>query len=238
MKGLFALCAAQMITVMVNRRSEKRINIRPDRLYLLYFFFELRTFIIEPLLLFKKSLLFRLQRLQARQLFIALHGKQCTPRRLKDHKLGFVLCLETRLVFRSLKGIIHGFEALVVGDVLDKRLDFPQSRFNAFQFLAGAVIGAVNILDLLLKIGVLEQVVFREIVERPRRFLEDCELGHGERYCVLGELWKEADGDQLLLRPGEETIWYYAHEQDKVKRLCNDMTELLEKKLARYLNEH
>ena len=177
LKGLFALCAAQMITVMVNRRSEKRINIRPDRLYLLYFFFELRTFIIEPLLLFKKSLLFRLQCLQARQFFIALHGKQCTPRRLKDHKLGFVLCLETRLVFRSLKGIIHGFEALVVGDVLDKRLDFPQSRFNAFQFLAGAVIGAVNVLDLLFKIGVLEQVVFREIVERPRRFLEDCELG-------------------------------------------------------------
>lgn len=61
---------------------------------------------------------------------------------------------------------------------------------------------------------------------------------HGNRYCVLGEFWKEADGDQLLLRPGEDTIWYYAHEQDKVKRLCNDMTELLEKKLARYLNEH
>ena len=60
---------------------------------------------------------------------------------------------------------------------------------------------------------------------------------HGERYYVLGEFWKEADGDQLLLRPGEDTIWYYAHEQDKVKRLCNDMTELLEKKLARYLNE-
>ena len=61
---------------------------------------------------------------------------------------------------------------------------------------------------------------------------------HGERYCVLGEFWKEADGDQLLLCPGEDTIWYYAHEQDKVKRLCNDMTELLEKKLVRYLNEH
>lgn len=61
---------------------------------------------------------------------------------------------------------------------------------------------------------------------------------HGNRYCVLGEFWKEADGDQLLLCPGEETIWYYAHVQDKVKRLCNDMTELLEKKLARYLNEH
>lgn len=61
---------------------------------------------------------------------------------------------------------------------------------------------------------------------------------HGERYCVLGEFWKEADGDQLLLRSGKETIWYYAHEQDKVKRLCDTMTELLEKKLARYLNEH
>lgn len=61
---------------------------------------------------------------------------------------------------------------------------------------------------------------------------------HGERYCVLGEFWKEADGDLLLLRSGEENIWYYAHEQDKVKRLCNDMTELLEKKLVRYLNEH
>ena len=108
------------------------------------FLFELRTFIIESLLLVKKSLLFRLQRLQARQFFISLHGKQCTPRRLKNHKLGFVLCFEARLVFRSLKGIIHGFEALVVGDVLDKRLDFPQSRFDAFQFLAGAVIGAMN----------------------------------------------------------------------------------------------
>ena len=61
---------------------------------------------------------------------------------------------------------------------------------------------------------------------------------HGERYCVLGEFWKEADGDQLLLRSGEDTIWHYAHEQNKVKRLCNDMTELLEKKLTRYLNEH
>ena len=60
----------------------------------------------------------------------------------------------------------------------------------------------------------------------------------GERYCVLGEFWKESDGDQLLLHPDDETIWYYAHEQDKVKRFCSDMTELLEKKLARYLNEH
>ena len=72
------------------------------------FLFEPRTFVIKPLLLFKKSLLFRLERLQARQLFIALHGKQCTPRRLKDHKLCFVLCLETRLVFRLLEGVVYG----------------------------------------------------------------------------------------------------------------------------------
>ena len=39
-KRLFALCAAQMITVMFSRGREKRINIRLDRLYLLCFFFE------------------------------------------------------------------------------------------------------------------------------------------------------------------------------------------------------
>ena len=88
-----------------------------------------------------------------------------------------MLCFETRLIFCLLECVIYGLEPLVVGDVFDKRLDFPQSRFDAFQFLAGAVIGAVNVLDLLFKIGVLEQVVFREIIECPRRFREDCELG-------------------------------------------------------------
>ena len=63
LKRLFALCAAQMITVMVNRRSKKRINIRLDRLYLLCFFFELCAFIVESLLLVKKSLVSCLQRL-------------------------------------------------------------------------------------------------------------------------------------------------------------------------------
>ena len=47
--------------------------------------------------------------------------------------------------------------------------------------------------------------------------------------------WK--NGRRHSSPPREETIWYYAHEQDKVKRLCSDMAELLEKKLARYLNE-
>ena len=43
LKGLFALCAAPMITVMVSRRREERINIRLDRLYFLCFFFERRS---------------------------------------------------------------------------------------------------------------------------------------------------------------------------------------------------
>lgn len=43
LKGLFALRAAQMITVMVSRRREERINIRLDRLYFLCFFFERRS---------------------------------------------------------------------------------------------------------------------------------------------------------------------------------------------------
>ena len=43
LKGLFALCAALMITVMVSRRREERINIRLDRLYFLCFFFERRS---------------------------------------------------------------------------------------------------------------------------------------------------------------------------------------------------
>ena len=49
--------------------------------------FEPCAFIVEPLLFFQKLLLLRLQCLQARQFFISLHGKQCTPRRLKNHKL-------------------------------------------------------------------------------------------------------------------------------------------------------
>ena len=37
---------------------------------------------------------------------------------------------------------------------------------------------------------------------------------HGERYCVSGEFWKGTGGDQLLLYPDDETIWYYAHGDD------------------------
>ena len=104
---LFSLIISLLFLVTLCIWLEKIIHVCFQGVDHPSFFFEPRTFIIEPLLLFKKSLLFRLQRLQARQFFIALHGKQCTPRRLKDHKLGFVLCLEARLVFRLLEGVIH-----------------------------------------------------------------------------------------------------------------------------------
>lgn len=60
----------------------------------------------------------------------------------------------------------------------------------------------------------------------------------GKKYCVLGEFWKEADGDQLLIQSGDEIIYYYAHEQNKVKKLCNDFNELLEKKISSYIRNN
>ena len=175
--SLFKLILANLVAVMLCTRLEEIIHVCLQSVDHPCFLFELCSLIIEPLLIFEKPLLFCLQCLQARQLFIAPHSEKCTPCRLEDHKLCLMLCLETRLIFCLLEGIIHRLETLIVGDVFDKRLDFPQPRFNAFQLLAGTVIRAVNILDFLLKICVLKQIIFREIVECPCRFLENCELG-------------------------------------------------------------
>lgn len=54
-----------------HRRLEKVIHIRLHGVNYFRLFFETCAFIIEPLLLFQKSLLLRLKRLQARQFFIA-----------------------------------------------------------------------------------------------------------------------------------------------------------------------
>ena len=95
--SLFALRIVLMLLVALCVWFEKIIHVCLQRVDHPSFLFELRSFIIEPLLLFKKSLLLRLECLQARQFFISLHGKQCTPRRCKNHELGFVLCFEARL---------------------------------------------------------------------------------------------------------------------------------------------
>ena len=56
-------------------------------------------------------------------------------------------------------------------------------------------------------------------------------------YIVLGEFWKMADGDLLLIKPETtdiSSILYYCHESNKVKKLCNGMMALLENKFSYY----
>ncbi|MDN4077041.1 hypothetical protein QYF52_03775 [Paenibacillus polymyxa] len=56
-------------------------------------------------------------------------------------------------------------------------------------------------------------------------------------YIVLGEFWKEADGDLLLLKPEPaeiSTIYYYAHGSNTIKKLCSGMKSLIENKFSYY----
>jgi len=63
----------------------------------------------------------------------------------------------------------------------------------------------------------------------------------GKDYLVLGEFWKEADGDLLLINLQDKTlptnIYYYAHSLNKVKLFCNNMDDLMEKKFAYFNNQ-
>ncbi|NGZ77160.1 SMI1/KNR4 family protein [Saccharibacillus alkalitolerans] len=66
--------------------------------------------------------------------------------------------------------------------------------------------------------------------------LRDLDI-NGKRYLCLGEFWKEADGDLLLLKPEAADIcavYYYAHERNKVSKLCSGMKALMENKFAYY----
>lgn len=64
---------------------------------------------------------------------------------------------------------------------------------------------------------------------------------NGKDYLVLGEFWKEADGDLLLINLQETVnptkIYYYSHSINKVKLLCNNIGDLMEKKFAYYNNQ-
>ena len=81
-----------------------------------------------------------------------------------------------RFVRRLHIGIINRFEPLVVRDVFDKRLHLTQFGFNIFQLTAGAGIGAVNVLDFLFKVSILQKVVLSQIVESTRSLFENGEL--------------------------------------------------------------
>ena len=85
---LFSLQTMLIIVFLLCTRLEEIIHVCLHGVDDPHLLFELCSLIIEPLLIFEKTLLLGLKRLQARQFFIALHGKQCTPRRLKNHKLG------------------------------------------------------------------------------------------------------------------------------------------------------
>jgi hypothetical protein len=60
----------------------------------------------------------------------------------------------------------------------------------------------------------------------------------GEEYLVLGEFWKDADGDLLLIKQCEAAlptaIYYYFHSANKVKKLCASIDDLMEKKFSWY----
>ncbi len=56
-------------------------------------------------------------------------------------------------------------------------------------------------------------------------------------YIVLGEFWKEADVDLLLIKPEPAEIckiYYYAHKSNTVKKLCSGMKSLIENKFSYY----
>ena len=91
---LFPLRTTLIIVFLLCTRLEEIVHVCLHGVDHPHLLFEPCAFIVEPLLFFQKLLLLRLQCLQARQLFFSLHGKQCASRRLKDHKLRFVLCLE------------------------------------------------------------------------------------------------------------------------------------------------
>ena len=83
---------------------------------------------------------------------------------------------ESRLIFCFHIGIIDRLELAIICDVFDERLYLPKPGFNPFQIFTGTGIGAVNVLNLFLKIGILQEIVFSKIVERFRSFFEIVDL--------------------------------------------------------------
>ena len=128
-----------------------------------------------------------------------------------------------------MESVVNRLEHLVVGDIFDERPDFTQTCLNPFQLLAGTLVGTVNIVRLLLKVSILQQIVFCEIVECPRRFLEDGdfsfmlipELAHKQRYeevttdagyeSLDNYLYLEANGQMSFIKPSN-------YEAEKTKK--------------------
>jgi hypothetical protein len=62
----------------------------------------------------------------------------------------------------------------------------------------------------------------------------------GKEYVRIGEFWRQADGDLLLIKPGgaepPTKIYYYSHGENKVTKLCDSIGDLMEKKFSWYNN--
>ena len=173
---LFEFAVSLCFPILRGGRTKIAVHIRLDGVDLFALFFELGSFVVKPLLLFGEAFLLCLERLQARKFSISLNGKERTLSRLKDHQLGFVFCSECALVLCLLEGFIDRLEPLIIADVFDEGLHLTQSRFNFFQFLAGALIGAVDVFYLSFKVSILEKIILGEIVERLSSFLEIIDL--------------------------------------------------------------
>ena len=103
---LFEFAAFLFVTIMCGCRTEEVIDIRFHGVDHTSLFLELGAFIIESLLVLKKTLLFSLERLQARQFLISLHRQKGTLGCFKNYQLCLMLCSECRLVFCLRVGII------------------------------------------------------------------------------------------------------------------------------------
>lgn len=170
--GLFELRCSLFRDFRFTSQTEKHINIRFDGVDLLRLFLEAGSSLVEPLLLLNKSFLLGLERLQAGQFTVSLHCQKVALCCVEDDQLGFVLCSESYLVLCLLEGIIDRLEPLIVTVIFYEWLHFSQTSFHTFQLIAGTSERAVDIINLSLKISIVEKIILGEEVESTRSFLE------------------------------------------------------------------
>ncbi len=59
---------------------------------------------------------------------------------------------------------------------------------------------------------------------------------NGGSELILGDFWLKADGDNLLMKKNDPTVYYYAHEEKgKLKAVAENCTEFCEKYLPKVL---
>lgn len=59
-----------------------------------------------------------------------------------------------------------------------------------------------------------------------------------KEYLILGEFWKYGDGDKLLYNIENNSIYVYAHNENKVYKQSNNMKEFIENKITYHLRQY